>query len=188
MSEENSYTPPTPVVKKKKRTKPGGNNPSGLAKPKAGLDDPEVVGRMRRPHPFHMSVNELIEYKATGLKPAMVIDEDIVFRLAQIGVSLENTAAVCGVGMTFLTEHKNYHDAWKLGRAEVAARISASLVEDALVNDVLNAKIYLDKTMNAGEATQSVQIEHSLKPVNPLEAIPTKNLLDIMYHEDDSSN
>jgi hypothetical protein len=181
------YEPPKP---KKKRVKPGGNNPSGLAKPKVmnGQMDAEIIGNSRRPHPWHMSVNELLEYKASGLRPALIINEDIVFKLAQIGVSLENTAEICGVGMTFFTEHKNYHNAWKLGRAEVGAKIRASLVEDALVKDVLNAKIYLDKTMNAGEAVQSISVEHSVKQANPLENVPTQALLNVLYKEDDPSN
>ena len=47
---------------------------------------PDTMGAMKK-HPLHMSLDELIDYRATGVKPKYIIDDTLLFQLGKIGAS-----------------------------------------------------------------------------------------------------
>ncbi len=40
---------------------------------------PDTMGAMKK-HPLHMSLDELINYRATGVKPKYIIDDALLFQ------------------------------------------------------------------------------------------------------------
>lgn len=133
----------------------------------------KTMGAIKR-HPLHMSLDELIQYKTTGVQPKIIISEDILFRLGEIGASLKNTAQVLNVTEETISSNAPLLSAWQKGRANVGTKVRALIVEDAL-NGNLQAKIYLDKMLGGDTITDNLNVTVTAQP---LKEVSTEQLLE----------
>lgn len=142
---------------------------------------PEVKGR-KKVGMLDWSLDELIAYKHNGTPPARIPDADLLYKLGAIGVSLVNAANLFDISVEKFSSNSDWHESWKKGRAECGARVRASIVEDALDKDILNAKLYLDKIMG-GDAPADV-VNVNVRNTT-LETIDTDKLLEVMFKQDE---
>jgi hypothetical protein len=133
---------------------------------------PETMGAMKK-NPWHMSIDELIEYKSTGVKPKYIIDPEKIYTLAKSGVSIKNICGIFGFNETTFMSNSAFTSAHAQGRSEVATLNRAMILEQAM-NGSLDAMKYLDKYMG-GEAADTLNINHNIIPKEIQEA-PTYDL------------
>ena len=131
-----------------------------------------------------MSVDELIEYRKTGVKPKIIIDPAMIEEMARVGSSAQTICGVLGINRDTFDKNDAFQAAFKAGRANLAHRLRGAIVDDAFENNSLQAKIYLDKIL--GGDSETVNINATVTP-KPLENVPTDNLLEVMYRAEDSS-
>ena len=91
---------------------------------------PDTMGAMKK-HPLHMSLDELIDYRATGVKPKYIIDDTLLFQLGKIGASLKTVAQMLSVAENTITENPAFLSAWQNGRSELASKNRAKIAEKA---------------------------------------------------------
>lgn len=140
---------------------------------------PESTGS-RRLGPLDWTLDELIEYRKSGVSPKRILDKDVMYKLGKVGVSFNNVCFVLGVSQSKVLENRDYLEAWQTGRAECGARIRASIVQDALEKDLLPAKLYLDKILSGDTPQDVVNINVN---TTELTKINTNDLLEIMYRD-----
>jgi len=149
-------------------------------KPRDTFMPPETMGALKRDNIFHWSIDELIEYKSTGVRPKMIIDESYIYKLAQIGVSIDNICGLFGISKETFLNNAAFLTAHRQGRSQLASRNRAAIVEHA-ANGSLDAQKYLDKLIGGDVETQSVNLSVGQRP---LENIPTENLLNVVFKEE----
>lgn len=138
---------------------------------------PEVKGRFVR-GPLDWSLDELIEYKEKGGAPMRIPDKEMLFKLGKMGVSLANAAVLFNISQEKFCSNLDWYENWERGRAACGAQIRASIVEDALEKDVLNAKIYIDKILGGDKVVETVQVD--VRNAELLD-INTEDLLQVMF-------
>jgi hypothetical protein len=141
------------------------------------------MGAMKK-HPLHMSLDELIEYRKTGVRPAMIIDIDTIEEMARTGSSIQTICGIFKISKETFYNNPAFLTAFNSGRANLAHRLRGAIVEDAFENNILQAKLYLDKMLGGDNETVNITATVEAKP---LESVPTDNLLEIMYSEKDPS-
>jgi hypothetical protein len=142
---------------------------------------PDTVGNYKR-GVLDWSVDELIAYKQQGHMPKRIPDVEMLFKCGSLGISKANTCQLFNIGLAKFQENPEWNEAWEKGRGEVGTRIRASLVKDALDNDNLTAKIYLDKQLS-GEQVDTSKVTINVN--TQLEGISTEDLLNITFTEND---
>jgi hypothetical protein len=143
---------------------------------------PETTGAMKRDNPFHWSLDELIEYKQTGVRPKMVLDDRIIFTMARAGVSIANICQIFSVSQESFCNNDAFLSAHREGRAQIGAKNRALIVEQAL-NGSLQAQIYLDKMLGGDINTDTVNINVSTRP---LENVDTTTLIELVIPKKES--
>ena len=131
-----------------------------------------------------MSLDELIEYRKTGVRPAMIIDIDTIEEMARTGSSIQTICGIFKISKETFYNNPAFLTAFNSGRANLAHRLRGAIVEDAFENNILQAKLYLDKMLGGDNETVNITATVEAKP---LESVPTDNLLEIMYSEKDPS-
>jgi hypothetical protein len=154
----------------KKVVKYGGNQDKNTFMP------PETTGAMKRDNPFHWSLDELIEYKQSGVRPKMVLDDSIIFTMARAGVSIDNICAIFQVTRESFCNNDSFLTAHREGRAQIGAKNRALIVEQALAGS-LQAQIYLDKMLGGDVNTDTVNINITQRP---LEQVDTSTLIELV--------
>jgi len=117
-------------------------------------------------------------------KRAMFTPEAIEI-LASHGLAIKTIASMFGHLSTTITNDPEYLAAFEKGRSQIASKIRASLVEDALNKDLISAKLYLDKIYNKDEQTQEINLNVSQRP---LENVTDEQLLQIDLDDSTQSN
>lgn len=158
------------------------HSPAGNRKANTFLP-PDTMGSMKK-HPLHMSLDELIEYRKTGVKPAMIVDVETIEEMARTGSSIQTICGIFKISKETFYNNPAFLTAFHSGRANLAHRLRGAIVEDAFENNMLQAKIYLDRMLGGDNETVNINATVEAKP---LEAVPTDNLLEIMYRAEDSS-
>ncbi len=148
-----------------------------------GLYSPEVKGK-KRGGPLHWSLDELIEYRQNGTRPHHIPDPVMLEQLGAMGVSLANAMGLFGVLPEHSTARKDCVDAWNVGRSRVGARVRASLLNDALENDNITAKIHLDKVFS-GEKAGDTNIQVNVNTDTNLSEVSTEDLLNVTFTSSD---
>lgn len=149
-----------------------------------GYYKPETKGR-RRVGVLDWSIDELIAYKNNGTPPVRIPDAQILYKLGTIGVTMTQTADLFGISVDKFTQNTDWYDNWKRGRSECGSRIRASIVKDALENDMLMAKIYLDKTMSGDKDNNAPMIQVNIN--TELGQVSTEELLNVAFEEKDGN-
>lgn len=143
---------------------------------KKTFHSPETMGKIKKDNIFHWSVDELIEYKSTGVRPALVLDDNYLFQLGRCGVSLENIAHLFCLDMTTIANHPTWTVSHREGRAQAGARVRALILEQALEGN-LTAMLYIDKQIG-GDTNNTPQVQINVS-TQPLKGADTDNLLEI---------
>jgi hypothetical protein len=144
---------------------------------------PETKGAFRyKRGVLDWTVDELILYKQDGNKPKRIPDQEILTKCGMMGISRINTCQLFNIDPRKFDENPEWREAWEKGRGEVGTRIRASLVNDAIQNDNLTAKIYLDKQLS-GEQTETAKVVVNVN--TKLEGVSTEELLNITFNEID---
>jgi hypothetical protein len=143
---------------------------------------PETMGKMKGSSPWDFSIDELIEYKKTGVKPKRILDVDTMYALAKCGVSLANVAGLFDTSIETISQTPTLLTAHQNGRAECGSKIRAMIFQHA-ENGSLDAAKYLDKLMS-GEGSLDPQVNVNIN-TRPLEQVPTSNLIDLILTERD---
>lgn len=144
---------------------------------------PDTMGAMKK-NPLHMSLDELIEYRKTGVKPKLIIDPDTIEEMARTGSSIQTICGILKVSKNAFYSNGAFMTAFNSGRANLAHRLRGAIVEDAFDKDLLQAKLYLDKMLGGDSETVNINATVEAKP---LEHVPTDSLLEVMYREQDPS-
>lgn len=117
---------------------------------------PESAGAIKKDHPWHMSLDELIDYRETGSRPPkMILDSNIIYRLAKKGASINTIADLFEVSHQTIKNTAEYIDAHRRGLAELNVRNRFTIIAAAEEGN-LQANIHLDKVMN--KETQEVSM------------------------------
>ncbi len=148
-------------------------------KPRDTFMPPETMGAMKRDNIFHWSIDELIEYKATGVRPKMVIDETYIYKLATLGISIQNICGLFGVAEANFHRNPAFVSAHQEGRSKLATANRAAIAEHA-ANGSLDAQKYLDKLIGGDIELTTVNMNVTARP---LEQVPTENLLEVVFKE-----
>ena len=141
---------------------------------------PEKTGAMKRDNIFHWSIDELIEYKASGVRPKMIIDETYIYKLARLGVSIKNICGLFGISEETFCNNPTFLSAHQEGRSHLASMNRAAIVEHA-ANGSLDAQKYLDKLIGGDVEIQTLNMNVTARP---LEQVPTENLLEIVLKDE----
>lgn len=140
---------------------------------------PEKMGKMKRDNIFHWSLDELIAYKAQGIMPVMIIDESNVYKLASCGISKKVICDILDVSMNWFITNSVLNAAFEKGRAAIAAKNRAKLVESAFDGNV-QAMVYIDKIMGGDDVKQDVTVN----VINAdLKEVPTDQLIEVMFKQ-----
>lgn len=136
---------------------------------------PEATGKMKK-HPVHMSVDELIEYKKTGVRPPVVIMPGMVKELAKTGSSVQTICYVIGISKETFYKNQAYLTEYQEGRGEIARNVRARIAEQALEENNLQALLYLDRAIGGDVETVNVNAQISARP---LENADTNDLIEV---------
>lgn len=121
---------------------------------------------------MHWSIDELVEYKASGKKPQTILDPDKIYLLAKNGLSIPNIGKIFDLSKTQFHKDEAYMSAYNRGVAELGAMVRARMVDEALDQGNFQALMYLDKKFGGDDTPQEVVITH-----RPLETADTSELL-----------
>lgn len=113
-------------------------------------------------------------------KPQLECTADNIEFLASKGVSAN---VICGLfqkSKTYIYDNPEMLEAFNRGRSNVASRIRAKIVDEALENNSMQAAIYLDKVMGGDTTTENVNVTVSQQP---LKDISTEDLLSVTFKE-----
>ncbi len=136
---------------------------------------PETTGRFKR-GPLDWSLDQLIEYRQSGVSPARIPDKDLLFKLGSYGVTMEATADIFGISIEKFTSNLDWYDNWKAGKTSCGVRVRAKLVAQALEENSTTALIYLDKIFGGDVSNVNININN-----NTLGAVKTQDLLEVMF-------
>lgn len=107
----------------------------------------------------------------------LLLEPRVVYDLAASGIHKQKICALFGCAAHYIDEDENLLAVYNQGRASIGTTIRASILDDALHKDILQAKIHLDKIYNKEDS--SVQQVDVTVTQNPLENISTEELLSI---------
>lgn len=110
-----------------------------------------------------------------------------VEHLAKSGVSVKNICSLYQKGFEYLTENPELKSAFDRGRAHVASRIRAKLIDAALEEDSMQAAIYLDKLMGGDTEQTTVNLNVSQRPLDSANTEQLLDAIDIHIKDDDNS-
>jgi hypothetical protein len=154
----------------------------GFKQDKNTFMPPEKTGAMKRDNIFHWSIDELIEYKATGVRPKMIIDESYIYKLARLGISIKNICGLFGLSTESFCNNPTFLNAHREGRSHLAAMNRAAIAEHA-ANGSLDAQKYLDKLIGGDAEIQTFNMNVTARP---LETVSTEDLLEIVVTENEN--
>lgn len=117
-------------------------------KPARGLKGPtfmppESMGKMKRDSIFDWSIDEVIAYRQTGVRPRIIIDPNKIHTLARNGASLKVIADLFETTEHTIIDNPAFYSAYTTGRSDLATRNRMNLVKNA--EDNMAVAIYLDK-------------------------------------------
>lgn len=96
--------------------------------------------------------------------------------LASHGLGLKIISNMYGENTTDISNSPELMAAYERGRALIGSHVRASLVDDALNKDILQAKLHLDKVFNKEEYTQDINLTVTQ---SPLKDVTNEQLLQI---------
>jgi len=131
------------------------------------------------------SLDDLIEYKNNGRPPMRIPDADLLYKLGRAGVSMKNCCDIFGISQDKFYNNMDWVDNWNRGRAEIGSKIRASIVADALEENNLMAKIYLDKIMGGDKESPTALIQVNVN--SELGQVSTDDLLNVVFEEKDGN-
>ena len=149
-----------------------------------GSYPPETKGRFKR-GVLDWSLDDLIAYRENGRPPTRIPDADLLYKLGTIGVSMSNAADLFGISREKFSSNLDWLENWQRGRAECGAQIRASIVEDALENNNLMAKIYIDKIIGGDKESPTALIQVNVN--SELGQVSTEDLLNVVFEEKDGN-
>lgn len=122
------------------------------------------------------TLNNLNVIQQEIVAPQELLTPKIVETLAEQGLSRPVIAGLyrCAVGTIYNTPELD--EAFLKGRGTIAKKLRTQLVEDALYNDSMPAKLYLDKIMGGDVEQKSLAVTVTQ---TPLENVSTEKLLEI---------
>lgn len=103
-------------------------------------------------------------------------NEAAIELMAEHGLTLKVIASLHGKLCTDISGDPVLMAAYEKGRSNIAARIRASLLNDALNKDLPYAKLHLDKVLNKEDTAQNVNLNITQ---TPLENVSTEELLNL---------
>ena len=136
---------------------------------------PEATGKMKT-HPLHMSVDELIEYRKTGVRPPKIIEPGMVEEMAKTGSSVQTICYVLGISKETFYKNSAYLTEFQAGRGKVASQVTVKLAEQALEENNVAALIYLHKLWGGDVETVNINATISARP---LENADTNDLIEV---------
>jgi len=122
--------------------------------------------------------------KAALVPPRQAVTPEMVETMAYEGLSSSVICGILGVQYSYITDRPELLAAFAKGRSTIGSKIRASLIEDALENNLLPAKIYLDKIYGGDVEQKNIAVTVTQPP---LENIPTEQLLEFDDGEDSSN-
>lgn len=109
---------------------------------------------------------------------------DEVEILASHGIAKQAICSLFKRNKMLIDQTPELLDAFNKGRASIGARVRTSIIDDALNNGSLPAKIHLDKIF--GGDIETKRVEHSIAK-NPADEVPVDVLLDIEWDNDEDT-
>jgi hypothetical protein len=107
---------------------------------------------------------------------------DKVEEMAATGMSQWTICSLFECQFSTISDTPDLLAAFNKGRAQVGQRIRSELVKDALENNIVPVKLYLDKIYSKEDDTKKVELSVSERP---LENVPTEQLLEIDFEDSD---
>jgi hypothetical protein len=178
MSDEIPNKPPRNKPGPKKGTKLTPEQKAGQRPYYADEKWPPAKKGAKKRGPLDWSLDELIEYKAAGGQPMRIPNKEMLFALGRMGVTISNAAELFDISESKFMQNLDWLENWQKGSAECKARIRASIVDDALHKDILNAKLYLDKIWATDKVRDEVNVNVRSSELNEID---TSNLLEVLY-------
>lgn len=160
--------------------KPGTPVPVGVHANNGSHYKPETKGR-KKYGPLDWSLDELIAYRQNGTPPARIPDKEMLYKLGSYGVTMMNCCDLFGISQDKFTGNLDWIENWQRGKAGLASRVRASIVEDALDKDILMAKIHLDKQLSGDNARPLVQVNVN----SQLSEVRTEDLLSVVVQSNE---
>lgn len=114
--------------------------------------------------------------KSQLVKPREALTPERVEQMAAEGLSRHVICGLLGVHFTTIVNDPLLEAAFNKGRSEIGSKVRAKLVEDALYNDSMPAKLYLDKIMGGDIEQKALAVTVTQ---SPLENVSTEKLLEI---------
>ncbi len=111
------------------------------------------------------------------IRHSLELEPKVVYELACSGIHKRKICDLYRCDHNYIDEDPSLLASYNQGRANIGSTIRASILNDALDKDILQAKIHLDKIYNKEDS--SVQQVDVTVTQNPLENISTEELLSI---------
>lgn len=169
MTEESKNTE-SETPKKPKRNFAFPNRP-----PRETFMPPETMGAMKRPNPFHMSLDELIQYRQTGIKPRLVIDDKMIYKMATMGISIKNICGIFEITEETFCNTPAFLSAHQSGRGLAGSRLRTVLLRAVEEDNNMQVAMYLDKIMSGEQEKQRIDL--TLTDDRPLKNISDDELI-----------
>lgn len=135
------------------------------------------------------SINTILEVvkEQERLKQSLMTPE-VVEELASYGVSMKNIANLFRQDFRDVFADSELKYAFENGRAQVGAKVRASIVDDALEKDNFQAKVHLDKVFHREEfSPESVTSLQVNVQNNGLSEVSSADLIEIMLNKGDTN-
>lgn len=145
-------------------------------KPRDTFMPPEATGKMKL-HPVHMSVDELIEYRKTGVRPPVIIEPGMIETMAKSGNSVQTICYVLGISKETFYKNTAYLTEFQAGRGQVAHQVTVKLAALALEENNAAALMYLHKLWG-GDIEPTININATVS-ARPLEQASTEDLIEV---------
>lgn len=117
---------------------------------------PATMGEMKKDNPYHMSIDELIAYRQTGQRPQIILNTDMIYGLARLGIGMQHISELFNVHLSTFAENEEHLNSFKAGRADCAVRMRG-LIYDHAINGSLDAAKHLDRVLSPDNA-QSINM------------------------------
>lgn len=140
---------------------------------------PDKTGSIKR-HPLHMSVDELTEYRKTGVVPPVIIQPGQIKELAENGNSISTICSLFKISRETFHKNSAFLTEFYEGRGQVARLIRQQLVDQALHENSIQAMIYLDKILGGDAETVNI---NATVTARPLEDVKTEDLIEIAFKD-----
>jgi len=123
--------------------------------------------------------------KSQLVHPRKAATPDVVESMSSEGLSKKVICGLLGIGEYYIDERPELLDAFNKGRSEIGSKIRIKLIEDALLNDSMPAKLYLDKIYGGDIEQKNLAVTVTQ---SPLEKVSDAALLEIDLNDETDDN